>query len=126
MFWGHKNCKEIWSKNQVVKKNGVVEIPVTGYLSDEALTLGPIKINRFKGRFVKTDIDWCSIDDLIWFLDQSILNENAIMNFFMHSYSLLSFDKQFKKIKKNPKQRASLELFLEHVNSIINPLKFVQ
>ena len=88
-----------------VEKDGVLEIPVTGYLSDEALTLGPIKINRFKGRFVKTDIDWCSIDDLIWFLDQSILNENAIMNFFMHSYSLLSFDKQFKKIKKNPKQR---------------------
>jgi hypothetical protein len=114
MFWGHTNCKEIWGKNQVIKKNDVMEIPVTGYFRDESLTIGPIKINRYKGRFVKTDIDSCSLKELIWFSDQILLNKKAIMNYFMHSYSLLSFDERFKKIKKNPGKRASLEGFLEH------------
>jgi hypothetical protein len=115
MFWGHKNCKEIWGKNQLISKDGVFEIPVTGYLKSETLTLGPIKINRYKDRFVKTDIDSCPIQDLIWFSNQVSLNDHAVMNFFMHSYSMLSFDGRFKKIKKNVDKRAALEMFLQHV-----------
>ena len=82
------------SYNQLAKKDGVLEIPVTGFYKDEIITFGPLKYKRVKDRFCKTDIDFCGFDDLTWFLNEAVENNLSVINFFMHSYSLLKFHKK--------------------------------
>eukprot|EP01047_Picozoa_sp_COSAG01_P050971 COSAG01_NODE_5204_length_4413_cov_2.276541_2_plen_337_part_00 len=114
MFYGHKNCKEVWSHNQVIKKMGILEIPVTGYCLDEYLTCNFLKYKFHDNRFIKTDIDGSSLKELSWFLDQAVNNNLSVINFFMHSYSLLKFHKKFKWIKSDLRKRNTLETFIEY------------
>jgi hypothetical protein len=116
MFYGHKNCKETWSKNKVIKRNGILEIPVTGFYLDEYITFTPLlKWHRLKNIFVKTDIDHCeSLDQLCWFLDHATSNNLAVMNLFMHSYSLLEKTDKFDHFKPSFNQKKKLENFLEY------------
>ncbi len=117
MFWGHKNCKEVWSYNKVIKKDEILEIPVTGFYRNEDLTFGLLKYRWHNNLFCKTDIDGCTIEELIWFLNEAVNNDLSVMNFFMHSYSLLTFDQTFKSIKPDKKKRDCLESFIKYTLS---------
>ena len=112
MFYGHHNCKINWSKNQLVEKNGVVEIPVTGFCRQRYIGLNRMKI-RYRKDFIKTDLDWCSLDELTHFIQQAKSNDLKIMNFFMHSYSLLEHDGHFRHFKLDLKKGQTLCRFLK-------------
>ena len=75
-FFGHPNCRNIWSKNEISLQYGILEFPVTYYQRDQ--------------KIIKTDIEWCSKEDIRAFLDTPINDycNHAFLNLFLHSYSL--------------------------------------
>ena len=100
MYYKHPNCHITWSKNQIIQKDGIVEIPVTGFYRDYRLNLKLFK-PRYKRKFIKTDPDWCSIDELVRFFALAPQKNIKLVNFFMHSYSALQFSAGYKKIIPN-------------------------
>ncbi len=75
-FFGHPNCRNIWSKNKISFQNGILEFPVTYFQKDQ--------------RIIKTDIEWCSKEDIRTFLNTPTDDgcTHAFLNLFLHSYSL--------------------------------------
>jgi len=93
MFYGHPNCKLTWTKNRIVEKRGIVEVPVTGFFRDYCIRL-PFRNLRYNRRFTKTDINGCTLAELKTFADMAVKRDIAVVNLFMHSYSLLRLDKK--------------------------------
>jgi len=112
MYFQHNNCKINWSKNQLVEKNNVVEIPVTGFFRQKCITLGDYKL-KYRKKFIKTDIDWCTMDELVHFVRQAKNNNIKFMNLFIHSYSLLKHDGRFRHFKLDIKKGQTLSEFLK-------------
>ena len=112
MFHKHKHCKINWSINRLVEKNGVLEIPVTGFYKKTEINLLGKKMPYT--RFVKTDLDWCSIEELKYFISQAKVHGLQVMNFFMHSYSLLKIDKTFNNIQLDSDKLQKLQEFIKH------------
>jgi hypothetical protein len=112
MYYQHRNCKICWSKNRIVEKNGVIEIPLTGFYRQTYLCLANFKI-RYRKKFIKTDIDWCTLDELIHFVSEAKANDIKIMNLFLHSYSLLKLDPKSGTITDDTKNSRILEQFLQ-------------
>ena len=75
-FFGHPNCKQIWCKNDITIRNGIVGFPVTYFQRDQSI--------------IKTDIEWCSKEDIRTFLNTSTNDDcnHTFLNLFLHSYSL--------------------------------------
>ena len=112
MFHQHDNCKLTWSVNNVVEHNGIVEIPITGFYRQYYLdtTLWRFK---YKKRFVKTDINWCSYEELLAFVNEAKENNIRVINLFMHSYSLLKVDHAYRRFETNARVTERLEKLLE-------------
>lgn len=116
MFYGHPNCKVVWSKNKVIEKNGVIEIPVTGFYRELYFKIGFKRI-RIKRKFIKTDIDWAILDELKFFVEEAKKHNVKIMNLFMHSYSLLKWDKNFTNIQLDYENIQKLENFIKFIKN---------
>ena len=123
MYFGHPNCKLSWSKNRLIEKNKIVQIPVTGFFRKKYITLGNYKI-KYRKKFVKTDIDWCSIDELVHFGRDAQDNNIKIMNLFMHSYSLLAYNSNFSNFSLNEKKKQTLKRFLKICTRNLN-IRFI-
>ena len=106
----HSNTKvdyEYVNKPSVI--NNVIEFPITIALAK--LSRFPF-LNLIK-RNVKTDISIINSDLMISWAKQALDNDVRYMSYFMHSYSLLNFDKKFKKFTQNSTAAAELEKFLD-------------
>ncbi len=78
-FYGHRNCRFIWSKNEITTKDGIVEFPVTYYCKGSQI--------------VKTDIDWMNEMEFYTLIRES--SNQDFINLFLHSYSLTETSDHF-------------------------------
>lgn len=111
MFHQRQNCKVNWSRNQIAEKDGLLEIPVTGFFKQKYLDFKLSKI-KYRKKFIKTDIDWCSDEELFNFVDQAKRNNIKVVNLFMHSYSFLKYDENFTRFDQNEKALQNLNRLL--------------
>lgn len=85
----HPNSQLVWSSNSVVKKDGVLEFPVTILKYSYGLPVAG-RHQTVAGKLMKTDINACSAADLQAYVDQGEKAGLKMLNLFMHSYSLLN------------------------------------
>jgi len=112
MFHRHLNCKQTWSRNRVIKHNDIIEIPVTGFYRDYYFDLKFIRA-RYRRKFIKTDFDWCSVGELLDFIEYAKQNNTRVINLFMHSYSVLKPDRSYRHFLSNDLFKKKLNRFLE-------------
>jgi len=104
----HVNSQITWSRNAVVARDGIVELPVT--VQDYVLRVpGFREIYR---RTEKTDLNTCSLAELVAFVDFAVRNGLVLMNLFMHSYSLLRFDRRTSRSEPRAGDAQKLDRFL--------------
>ena len=115
MFYSHPNCKVTWTKNKVVEKKGIIEIPVTGFHRNVCWKAGPVSFKKSR-HFIKTDIDWASLDELKYFVHEAKTHDIRVMNLFMHSYSLVKFDQNFSNSDPDWDDINKLDEFLSFVS----------
>lgn len=108
MYHGHAHSRVSWSRNAVVERDGLLELPVT--LMDYVFKLpGMGAIYR---KPMKTDLDSCTLDELIAYVDIAAASGVTLMNLFMHSYSLLRYDQDYLSISGDPHDAEKLDNFL--------------
>jgi peptidoglycan/xylan/chitin deacetylase (PgdA/CDA1 family) len=107
MNTGHTNSKVTWSTNAVVERDGVIELPVTN--QDYRLRLASAELYR---RAIKTDINACSVSELVAYVDDAVRGGATLMNLFMHSYSLLRFDRRYRRFSPDRAAARRLDRFL--------------
>lgn len=110
MFYSHPNCKEVWSQNAIIKREGFIEFPVTIFrrnMYDQNRELMSDKI-------VKVDINRVFYDEFINFIDFARKNNHQYINLFMHSYSLLNFQKG--EFARNSRDEKKLHKILEYIS----------
>ena len=96
--------------NKIIKNRQILELPINIFERQIILKLPFHNLTVHKG-YSKVDLDWCSLDELIWFIENANEYDINFVNIFMHSYSLIKFDRKFKKIgEKN----------LNKLNSLLN------
>ncbi len=115
MYFGHPNSKYIWSKNDVVFKAGILEIPVTGYYRRKKFLRMPF--GRLS-EFIKTDIDWSTQYELESFVEAGLNQKINIINLFAHSYSFVQFEDDYSKMFAHAENIDKFEKFLGFVNTI--------
>lgn len=93
MHWGHPHSHLVWSRNAVVERDDVIELPVT--LMDYVFALPGVGVLYRK--CMKTDLDTCSLSELLAYVRQAKHDGVTVMNLFMHSYSLLEFDSDYRR-----------------------------
>lgn len=109
MYSGHAHSEVTWSQNAIVEKHGLLELPVT--LMNYAFHL-PVAGTLYR-KPMKTDLDSCTLDELIAYVDAASDAGLKLMNLFMHSYSLLAFDHDYRRIEGDPADAHKLNSFLE-------------
>jgi hypothetical protein len=114
MHWGHPHSEIAWSRNQVLDHEGVLELPVT--LIDYVFSLPLLGVIYRKS--MKTDLDTCSLEELLSYVHQAKSSGVKIMNLFMHSYSLLEFDADYKSFRPQRSDEVKLNAFLHAVNTM--------
>lgn len=112
MYWGHAHSEVAWSRNAVVEQPGLVEIPVT--LIDYVFSLPGI--GEIYRKSMKTDLDTCSLDELLTYVEQGRRMGLTVMNLFMHSYSLLEFDADYRRFRPEPADERKLDAFFAAVS----------
>lgn len=108
----HKNSEITWSRNKIVEKKGIVELPVTvGRMTYE----NPIAVGRQKlaTRVVKTDANTFGCSGLIRWVEDALSKNLSFMNLFMHSYSLIKSSYDYSRNVPNVRARRELEDFLK-------------
>jgi peptidoglycan/xylan/chitin deacetylase (PgdA/CDA1 family) len=111
MCYGHSHSKVTWSKNLLIEKYGIFEVPVTVFSRNTRWHWGLYKQN--KGTlYVKTDINWCSANDLKNFVVKGIQNGLPVLDLFLHSYSLVKFDRYFTHFAPDEDTKRKLDEFL--------------
>lgn len=99
--------------NKIVNFGKVLELPINVFERKTVLRLPFCNITLRKS-YSKTDLDWCSLDELLWFIENANECNINFVNIFMHSYSLIKFDSNFKKIgEKNINKLNSLLKFIK-------------
>jgi len=114
MYFQHPNCKVTWSKNRIVEKDGIVEIPVTGFYRQKYLDFLFYKV-KYRRRFIKTDINASTLNELLGFVEQARKKDIRVMNIFMHSYSLLRHDHTYNWFTSDGDDRYILESLLQSI-----------
>jgi hypothetical protein len=109
----HSNTRLDWTTNRVIEKNGVIQVPVTlfDYLF---LPISDRRNIKIWSKRRKTDLDACTLEDLLWFVEEAKHLDLKIMNLFMHSYSLLDYDNHFSDFSPEPADLQKLDSFLEY------------
>lgn len=108
MHFGHPHSEVVWSTNAVVERDGIVELPVT--LMEYCFRLPAV--GTVFSRSMKTDVDSCTLDELVAYVNAAVASDVRLMNLFMHSYSLLSFDQDYLRIDADPADAAKFDRFL--------------
>ena len=104
----HANSKITWSRNAVINRDGnILEIPVTVFSRSYEIFGIPI----FQ-KLMKTDIDECSVHDLLEYVDCAEREGVKFLNLFFHSYSLLNFNRDFTRISADPLEVKKLRKLL--------------
>lgn len=116
MFYGHPNCRLTWSRNQVVERDGILEIPITGFFKEKVLKLAGLPLYRHVS-FVKTDIDAASLEELKFFVQEAKKHDIRVMNLFLHSYSFIRFNSDFSHFEPDWEDIEKFERFLEFATS---------
>jgi len=98
------------------ESNSIIEILVTIFQRIRRVKLCNWVLKR-QSRFVKTDIDWASLDELKCFVKQAKANDIKVMNLFMYSYSLLNFDRDFTYFEPDWNDIEKLDKFLDFVSN---------
>lgn len=108
MRYGHRNSKIVWSANQLLQRQGLLELPVTvlRHRFDVPFVPGG---HRFYNKILNTDLDCCRLGDFLAYVDHGLVLDVRVMNLFMHSYSLLRFDTFYRSIRPNPWQAKKLD-----------------
>jgi len=101
----HRNSQLAWSYNSPVMKNDVLEIPVTLY--DRCFCRF---LPRIKGTYRRLKTSELSLrSELTGFGEHALQTGLPIINLFLHSYSLLSINRSFTRIKANPEKARLLQ-----------------
>lgn len=108
MHHGHPHSELVWTRNAVVERDGLLELPVT--LMDYCFRVPGLGAVYRKS--MKTDLDSCTLDELVAYVDAAVGSGAKLMNLFMHSYSLLAYDQDYRKIGADPADAAKLDRFL--------------
>ena len=116
MFYSHPNCKVTWTRNKILEKNGIIEVPVTVFYRDICWGAGPLSL-KIRRSFVKTDIDWASLDELKSFVKEAKKHNIRVMNLFMHSYSFIRWDSGFTNFRPDYADIEKFVHFLEFIKS---------
>jgi hypothetical protein len=103
MHYLHPNSQFVLSKSQIIEHNNIIELPVT---------LCNVVFWKYK-KLLKTDLDTLNLKELLEYVDISLKSNNVLMNFFMHSYSLLSYDYYYTKLNPSFSQEKKLINFIE-------------
>ena len=76
MFHRYDNCKVTWGINEIVQKEGIVEVPVTGFFRQEYISLGCYKI-KYKRNFILIDsfLTNSQVKEECYFYDSVLLFE---------------------------------------------------
>lgn len=111
MFFKHENCKLNWSINKIVRKHNILEIPVTGFYRQSYFNFSFFKL-KYKKKFIKTDIDWCSLNELKAFINYAIKYNIKFITLFMHSYSFIMHDSRYRSFKTNENNVKKLDTFI--------------
>ncbi|HHH75848.1 MAG TPA: hypothetical protein ENL03_02335, partial [Phycisphaerae bacterium] len=99
-YMGHKLCRTVVTGNEIVRAEGVWELPVT--------------FIRSAGQCIKTDLDWIDEKSLRGFVDAARVDENQnFLNFFFHSYSLTATSDGFKTFQPDHGKVRKLESILQ-------------
>jgi len=104
----HVNSQITWSRNAVVARDGIVELPIT--VQDYVLRVPGFR--EIYHRTEKTDLNTCSLAELVAFVDFAVRNGLVLMNLFMHSYSLLRFDRRTSRSEPRAGDAQKLDRFL--------------
>jgi hypothetical protein len=112
MYHGHPNSLETWTKNAIVERNGVIELPVT-----MACYIGSIECcnNKwtFYKRLMKTDLNVFDYEEFKNYSSSALNNNIKLLNIFMHSYSLMNYKGDFSRFWPNYSNASKLERTLE-------------
>lgn len=114
MFYRHPNCKIAWNRNRSVTRNGVVEIPVNLFERQITESFANLTV-RSRRALVKTDVNWASLDELLFFVDEAKKHHIRSMTLFMHSYSFIRFSKDFAQFEPDYAAMEKFERFLSVV-----------
>ncbi len=114
MFYNHS--KITFSRNRITEREGIIEIPITGFYRDIYWRVGPLNLRKNRS-FIKTDIDWASLDELKTFVKEAKKHNIRVMNLFMHSYSLVKWDNGFTNFQPDYADIEKFTHFLEFIKS---------
>lgn len=115
-FFQHPNCVLSITNNRVVQQSGVIEVPVTYFIREYKMkTLSNSII--FNRKFVKTDIDSASLNELKEFIKFAKNNDLKIFNLFLHSYSLLKINPSFTQFKQDYSDCDKLDKILDYISN---------
>lgn len=109
----HSNSKLQLEINVVSQLHGVTQLPITGYAVDDTIVASLLRWHRTL-QFQKTDLDQSSLTELLWFLD-TVRSSGGILTLFMHSYSLLRFDRRFNCLWHDQQEERKLRDFIGEV-----------
>ena len=102
----------ISSPNKIIKFGQILELPINIFNREIVLKMPFCNFTIHKS-YSKVDLEWCSLDELLWFIENANEYNINFVNIFMHSYSLIKFDSNFKKIgEKNVNKLSSLLKFI--------------
>ncbi len=113
-FYGHPNCQTVITKNKVVEKNGLFEIPITSF--------------RLNGKISKLDINWLAYDDLEKVLKRFSENrETDVLNIMFHSYSLTESKDGYSSFEYSPVKENQLRNLLKFIKNykVFEPVNLV-
>jgi len=116
MFFQHPNCKLVWSRNQVVARDGILEIPITGFFREEVIKFGDVPLRR-RISFVKTDIDAASLEELKFFVQEAKKHKVKVMNLFLHTYSFIRWSADFSHFEPDHQDIEKFRHFLEYATA---------
>lgn len=111
MFPGHPNCKYAPAENVGAIYEGVLEIPVTFLEVDYYLDFLLFKKYRMTAK-VKTDIDNYPPEFIRSFVTMGGQAGQPGMTLFMHSYSFLRFDREFRRFEPDYAEIAKFDHLL--------------
>lgn len=104
-FFGHPFCKEVVTKNTLIKHNGIIEAPVT-YI-------------EHAGRYLKTDIDWLDEKTIVAFCKHVLADHTLnFVNIFMHSYSLCDNSADYSTYSRSAAKVDKLKRIIDAVKNI--------
>lgn len=97
MFYGHTNCKLNWSKNKIVERDSMVEIPISVFERENYIAFGSLKYRRGNS-IVKFDIDWVDdFDELLAVIKKAKEDNIRVLTLCMHSFSFIKVTKGYRK-----------------------------